>query len=152
MQIKWNSVEEGFKLISNCLVLLMLTGFGISYHTTPLENFLKVLRYTSSTHYILRFSKLSKRQADKKTPLDHWVVRQKRKIILCMALRGKRYEDHKDCLRDKKITWEKTACFNFRSLISFTERQLCYTAQRVNSFTFFTPPLSQSNYLKANKY
>lgn len=77
---------------------------------------------------------------------------QTRKIMLCIALSRKRHGDCEDCLGDTNITQRRLLASTLGSLISFTEEQLCYTAQGVNSLTFFTPPLWQSNYLKANKY
>ena len=84
--------------------------------------------------------------------LAHWVVIKKLGIMLWMVLRRKRYSDCVGNLGTVIITGEKAVCFKFSSLINFTERQLCYSAQGVNGCTFFTPPLQESNCLKANKY
>lgn len=84
--------------------------------------------------------------------LAHWVVIKKLGMMLWMVLRRKRHSDCVGNLGTVIITGEKSVCFKFSSLISFTERQLCYTAQGVNGCTFFTPPLQESNCLKANKH
>lgn len=81
----------------------------------------------------------------------YWVVIKKLGMMLWMLWRRKRHSDCVGNLGTVIITGEKAVCFKFSSLISFTERQLCYPAQGVNSCTFFTPPLQESDCLKANK-
>lgn len=121
----------------------MLIGFGTGYHPLPLDIFLKVLRCTPPPHHVLKLGRLCKRrtiswQEDIPGTLG---CDAETKGNALHGVEGQGTWWGLQRLGMRKSLGRRLLASTLGSIISFTERQLCYIAQEVNSCTFFTLPL-----------